>query len=126
MTDDELIGYAQLHCQTERALFSSEHVDRLLALAKMPASGLVGFVAVHEAEMTTLIEAIELARVENMVLRCPNCGRQHLDVLEADGKDWSKIVHRTHLCSNTPAGPNTGCGSLFRPKSTPTRGVLTL
>jgi hypothetical protein len=33
MTDDELLGYAQLHSRTERALFHKGHVRRLLELA---------------------------------------------------------------------------------------------
>ncbi len=61
---------------------------------------------------------------EDLVIFCPRCAKQHLDVLEPDGKDWSKIPHRTHLCQNTPDGPKTGCGILFKPKETHTRGVL--
>lgn len=66
--------------------------------------------------------ADQAAEIEDVVLRCPRCGQQHLDVLEDDGKDWSKIPHHTHLCQNTPAG-RTGCGILFSPKKTFTRGV---
>ena len=33
LTDDELIPYCRLHSQTERALFHSSHVARLLRLA---------------------------------------------------------------------------------------------
>jgi hypothetical protein len=53
-----------------------------------------------------------------MVLRCPKCGKQHLDVDE-----WATRPHRTHLCDNTPAGPGTGCGHLWRPVIFPTVGV---
>ncbi len=37
MTDDELIGYCEIHCETPRALFSSEQINRMLALAGHPA-----------------------------------------------------------------------------------------
>lgn len=33
MTDDEFLGYCELHCQTARALFSGVHLNRLIALA---------------------------------------------------------------------------------------------
>jgi hypothetical protein len=35
-TDMDLIGYCELHCQTERALFSGKHINRMLALAGHP------------------------------------------------------------------------------------------
>lgn len=36
MTDNELIGYCESHCKTERALFVGEHINRMLALAGHP------------------------------------------------------------------------------------------
>jgi hypothetical protein len=36
MSDIELIGYAEIHCTTPRALFSAEHANRLIALAGNP------------------------------------------------------------------------------------------
>lgn len=36
MEDDELIGYCELHCQTTRALFHFEHVNRMIELAGFP------------------------------------------------------------------------------------------
>jgi hypothetical protein len=36
MTDSELLNYCDLHCETERALFSGEHVNRMIALAGYP------------------------------------------------------------------------------------------
>lgn len=33
MTDEQLIGYCEIHCQTERALFNNEQVNRMLELA---------------------------------------------------------------------------------------------
>lgn len=36
MTDAEFLGYVDLHCRTERALFAREHVDRLYQLAGLP------------------------------------------------------------------------------------------
>jgi hypothetical protein len=33
MTDEELIGYCDLHSRTERGLFSAEQINRMVALA---------------------------------------------------------------------------------------------
>lgn len=33
MKDDDFLGYCELHCRTERALFSSEQIKRLCELA---------------------------------------------------------------------------------------------
>lgn len=61
-----------------------------------------------------------------MVLFCPVCKAQHLDQLEADGTDWAKRLHRKHLCKNTPNGPDTGCGHIWKPSEDYTVGVLKL
>ena len=61
---------------------------------------------------------------EPLVLYCPQCSKQHIDTLEADGTDWSKRPHKRHLCKNTPEGPDTGCGVLWAPRQTYTIGVL--
>lgn len=36
ITDDDLPGYCEIHCRTERALFHSSHLNRMLALAGHP------------------------------------------------------------------------------------------
>lgn len=54
----------------------------------------------------------------DMVLRCPQCHKLHLDIGE-----FRTRVHRKHLCENTPEGPSTGCGHLWMPSEAPTRGV---
>jgi hypothetical protein len=54
----------------------------------------------------------------DMVLHCPNCGKQHLDIGE-----FATRVHRKHLCENTTEGPSTGCGHLWVPFPYATRGV---
>lgn len=36
MDDEFLIGYCDLHCESERALFNSEQINRMLALAGHP------------------------------------------------------------------------------------------
>jgi len=33
MTDEQLIGYCEIHCETQRALFNGKQVKRMLALA---------------------------------------------------------------------------------------------
>jgi hypothetical protein len=57
MSDEELVGYAAIHCKTDRALFSRDHVERLLKLADKPMPpGLPDFVAVHEETMMPIVE----------------------------------------------------------------------
>lgn len=42
MTDEELIGYCDIHCETPRALFVGAHINRMIELAGAPP----GFVQV--------------------------------------------------------------------------------
>jgi hypothetical protein len=37
MTDEQLISYCEAHCQTQRALFNSDQINRMIALAGYPA-----------------------------------------------------------------------------------------
>lgn len=53
------------------------------------------------------------AKAIPMVLRCPECGRQHIDT-----GTWSTKPHRTHLCDH--------CNASWRPADVPTVGVLRL
>ena len=55
----------------------------------------------------------------DLVLHCPACGKQHLDIGEFETR-----VHRKHLCENTPEGLGTGCGHLWVPFEHATRGVV--
>lgn len=58
MTDSELIGYCELHCKTERALFHADHVNRMLELAGHPEGyvhRVTGWLSVHE-EMQRLVD----------------------------------------------------------------------
>ena len=48
-----------------------------------------------------------------MVLMCPNCGFNHIDLGE-----WATRPHRTHLCLN--------CNAKWRPSNTATVGVIEL
>lgn len=63
MTDEDLTGYARIHCRTERALFHASHIRRLLELAgrKIPAELLNsnGFYGVHEDVMDPILADIE-------------------------------------------------------------------
>ena len=36
ITDSHLIGYCEIHCKTERALFGSDHVNKMIELAGFP------------------------------------------------------------------------------------------
>jgi hypothetical protein len=108
-----------------RVLVDDEGEDAAIAALDREGKGdevAEKLLAEKDAEIARLRAALEAPRA--MVLHCPACGKQHLDVLEPDGTDWSKRPHRKHLCKNTPAGPDTGCGHLWKPMETPTVGVL--
>lgn len=49
----------------------------------------------------------------DMVLHCPKCGMQHIDV--PDG-DWTNPPHKSHLCH--------GCAHVWRPADVLTNGVV--
>lgn len=49
-----------------------------------------------------------------MVLHCPRCGEQHIDVATPE---WDNPPHRSHACQ-TP-----GCGTIWRPADVATTGV---
>lgn len=58
MNDRELLGYAEIHCQSDRALFSAEHLNRIYRLAGYePNTALSGFYSMHEPEMKPLVAA---------------------------------------------------------------------
>lgn len=59
--------------------------------------------------------------IYDVVLFCPKCGLQHLDVGE-----WRERPHHKHYCETTPLGRKTGCGTLWQPYENDTRGVFTL
>ena len=61
MSNEELLGYAELHCKTERALFHADHVNRIIALAGYPdwcVREVSGWVSAHEQ----MQELVDLAR----------------------------------------------------------------
>lgn len=50
------------------------------------------------------------------VLRCPDCGEQHVDAVDpVTGIDWRRRPHKEHLC--------LACGYLWTPARIPTVGV---
>ena len=65
----------------------------------------------------------------DMVLYCPNCGVQHIDMAEhvlidrgpnsppGNQKTWTNPPHRSHLCHNKK------CNTIWRPADVPTNGV---
>jgi len=59
MTDEEFLGYCDIHCETPRALFSEAHCVRLYRLAGeevFDPSRATRFYAMHAAEAKPLIE----------------------------------------------------------------------
>ncbi len=60
LTDQELPGYCEIHCRTERALFHSKHLNRMLELAGHPDGYFKtvpeGFHAVYSETMDPLIK----------------------------------------------------------------------
>lgn len=58
-SDEELIGYAELHSRSELALFACAHVNRLLVLAgEKPLRSDKGFISVHEPLMDAIVAKI--------------------------------------------------------------------
>lgn len=56
MSDDELIGYCEIHCKTERALFHVSHVERIYKLAgRQSPLSLPAFVSVGPDTMLPLV-----------------------------------------------------------------------
>jgi hypothetical protein len=56
----------------------------------------------------------------DMIMYCPNCGKQHVDSAEAHKDEspecaWANPPHRSHLCHN--------CGCIWRPADVATNGV---
>jgi len=58
MNDEELIGYCELHCKTERALFNDDQVNRMIVLAGYPPDYVMfvssGWYSLH-ADMARLV-----------------------------------------------------------------------
>lgn len=55
----------------------------------------------------------ELPGVMDIIVFCPKCKRQHIDVAE-----WARRVHKTHRCMK--------CAYEWQPATIPTRGVKQL
>jgi hypothetical protein len=53
----------------------------------------------------------------DLLLYCPNCGRQHVDQPQPE-KDWSNPSHRSHECQH--------CFWKWRPADVPTNGIAEL
>ena len=63
MNDDRFLGYVEWHCETDLALFSREHANRLLALAgRAPQNDLPDFVAIHADVAKPLVTAARSRR----------------------------------------------------------------
>lgn len=61
MDDKELIDYCEIHCKTDRALFHSGHVNKMLELAKHPdyikrVPVYQEWLSLHEEDMMPLVE----------------------------------------------------------------------
>src|SRR5215475_10184563 len=55
-----------------------------------------------------------MANPIDMILFCPQCGRQHIDEPQPE-KSWDNPPHRSHECQQ--------CGHVWRPADVPTNGV---
>lgn len=55
---ERLIGYCEVHCETERALFNKNQVNDMLKLAGYPPSMDIDWVSMHEG----MKELCKLAR----------------------------------------------------------------
>jgi hypothetical protein len=64
-TDEQLLGYCEIHCKTERALFHSDHINRVVDLAGLGAQNHVreGWFSAHE-EMQELVDMARAVKTE--------------------------------------------------------------
>ena len=60
-TDEELIGYADIHCETDLALFHKDHARRLLDLAGLDSSqvDMRRFWSIGRDDMTLIFDKIK-------------------------------------------------------------------
>lgn len=64
MTDQEFISYCKTHCQTPRAGFAPEHINRLRRMAGMKEIPLgKKILNIHPDQMAHLMERIEQRNV---------------------------------------------------------------
>lgn len=65
-TDEDLLGYALIHSQTDRALFHREHVKRIWTLAgRAVPNDLPDFVSVYYDTMSTVVEEARKRKKES-------------------------------------------------------------
>lgn len=55
-SDEELLGYAEIHSRAERALLSPKHANRLLEMSGHPGR-VQGWVSIDEVSADALIKA---------------------------------------------------------------------
>jgi Multiubiquitin len=75
-TDEELIGYCDLHSRTDRALFHRDHVRRMFELAGEPVPEIPEWVSVPAWDMEPLVKAAR-ARCSKRVMKIDINGRTH-------------------------------------------------
>jgi hypothetical protein len=67
MTDPELIGYCDIHCESERALFNERQINRMIELAGYPDGFVrdvsIGWYSVHD-EMKALVRVAQVSIAE--------------------------------------------------------------
>jgi hypothetical protein len=56
MTDEELVGYCEIHCRTERAVFHKQHIDQLLRLAGRHQVAAEEWASYHEETLQPVID----------------------------------------------------------------------
>lgn len=66
----------------------------------------------NRGEQTMIVTVVKPQPVhEAIIINCAECNEPH-----ADTGEWFEKAHKTHLCLK--------CGHLFRPKDTPTTGII--
>jgi len=77
MTDLELIGYCDIHCETPRAMFNDAQINRMIELAGFPESFprtvSRGWYSLHE-DMKDLVK-LARDRLPKSPLRCVRCNK---------------------------------------------------
>lgn len=117
MTQEEFrIKFSQAVAESDELLCTPDRGDCNCELSN---DGLDTLTNIAEATAGPLFDRIaELERPVDLLLFCPNCGRQHIDEPnEATG--WTNPPHRSHLCRTEDGG----CGHIWRPADVATNGV---
>ncbi len=91
MTDDELISYCNAHAETERALFHTDQIERMLTLAGEPWDKFQlkknNFYSMHESMKKLVAQALLIKAKAKLIKK----GTEHL--ITGGYRAWATYKH---------------------------------